>query len=73
MHRLTVAAAGSAYGLFDLLAAVFADEYFADELGFGHVSNLMACGVVTGVAPCSFLNHAKHGAYVCVGWRLVGG
>jgi len=29
-----VAAAWSAYWLFDLLAAVFADEYFADELVF---------------------------------------
>ncbi len=49
--------------MFDFLAAVFADEYFANELVFGHVSNLVAGVAVAGVAPCSFLTHAKHERY----------
>src|SRR3989442_11843771 len=68
-----IAAAWSAYWLFDLLAAVFANEYLTDELKLGHVPDFVAGVSVARVAPCTFLTHAKHGSMVCMGWRLVRG
>jgi hypothetical protein len=65
-----VAASWSAYWLFDLLAAVFADEYFADELVFGHVSDFVAGVGVARVAPCAFLTHAKHERQVCARFEI---